>query len=133
MKLGVFKMKIKVFSRSVIFALVFLVAIIGVTLILYRTSPEPVTGAAVLDEKAVLAQCLTQKGVSMGGAEWCGHCKNQKEMFGDSFEYIDYHDCDQDKTWCDANGITGYPTWIINGQKYPGEKTLEQLKDLAAC
>lgn len=31
------------------------------------------------------AKCLTEKGAKMYGTSWCGHCKNQKALFGDSF------------------------------------------------
>jgi len=33
------------------------------------------------------AECLNQKGAVMYGAYWCGHCKDQKKMFGNSFKY----------------------------------------------
>lgn len=79
------------------------------------------------------AKCLTSKGAKMYGADWCGHCKNQKEMFGDSFQYIDYVECTEETEACKAAGISGYPTWIINGMKYPGEKTLEELASLSGC
>lgn len=80
-----------------------------------------------------LAQCLTQKGVKMYGTEWCSHCKNQKSIFGDSFQYIDYVDCDKNKDECLTAGIGGYPTWIINGEQYPGEQSLERLAGLSGC
>jgi hypothetical protein len=32
---------------------------------------------------------------------------------------------------CQAAGIEGFPTWEINGQKYTGEKTLQELADLS--
>ncbi len=79
------------------------------------------------------AQCLTDKGLKMYGTEWCSHCKNQKEFFGDSFKSIDYTDCDINKETCLIEGITGYPTWKINGESYPGEQSLETLAKLAGC
>lgn len=79
------------------------------------------------------AQCLTEKGVTMYGTEWCGHCKNQKEMFGNAFQYINYVDCDLDKAACSAAGVRGYPTWNIDGENYPGEKPLAQLSELSGC
>jgi predicted lactoylglutathione lyase len=79
-------------------------------------------------------KCLTEKGISMGGTEWCSHCKNQKEMFGSSFQYVDYHDCDLEQEWCTEKGITGYPTWILSdGSKHPGEQKLSTLAELSGC
>ncbi len=79
------------------------------------------------------AQCLTENGAVMYGAYWCGHCQNQKEMFGSSFQYINYVECTEQGDLCQEAGITGYPTWIINGNKYPGEKPLETLVSLSGC
>ncbi|MBU3941128.1 MAG: hypothetical protein KKH88_04335 [Nanoarchaeota archaeon] len=80
-----------------------------------------------------LAQCLTESGATMYGTEWCSHCKDQKDLFGNSFQYVNYVDCDQDKTSCSNAGITGYPTWVINNEKYPGVQQLSKLKELTNC
>ena len=79
------------------------------------------------------AKCLTEKGVKMYGADLCGHCANQKRMFGESFQYITYIECTQSQEICISEGIRGYPTWKYNGQSYPGEKTLQALSDLSGC
>ncbi|MCF7861887.1 hypothetical protein K9M79_06595 [Candidatus Woesearchaeota archaeon] len=81
----------------------------------------------------VLAQCLTEKGVVMYGTLWCSHCNNQKSMFGDSFKYIDFIDCDQERQVCSDEGVRGYPTWIIAGRAYSGEQTFEKLKQASGC
>jgi hypothetical protein len=79
------------------------------------------------------AQCLTEKGVKMYGTEWCSHCKNQKAAFGSSFQYVDYVDCDKNKQACNSADITGYPTWTIEGNNYPGEQQLNNLASLSGC
>jgi parvulin-like peptidyl-prolyl isomerase len=85
------------------------------------------------------AKCLTKNGAKFYGASWCPHCNNQKTAFGDSFKYVTYVECavegnPQIQTpECDQAGITGYPTWIINGQQYPGEQTLEGLARISGC
>ncbi len=76
------------------------------------------------------AQYLTQQEVKMYGTDWCPHCKNQKKLFGNSFQYIDYIDCDWDGELCEVAKIRGYPTWNIDGQNYPGEQSLERLASL---
>ena len=70
------------------------------------------------------AQCLTDHGVVMYGTQWCSHCNNQKAAFGDAFRYVTFVDCDQDRSACDAAGVEGYPTWIVNGESHPGEQNL---------
>ena len=109
--------------------LIIMVVLIGVFYINNKITGN-VVGGGEYDE---FAQYLTAEGVKMYGTEWCSHCKNQKELFGNSFQYIDYIDCDRKKDECLRNGVKGYPTWIIEGIKYPGEQRLGRLADLTEC
>lgn len=88
----------------------------------------------------VLAKCLTEAGVKMYGAWWCPHCKNQKDMFGKSFRYINYVECAvpgsrQGQTReCQDAGIEGYPTWIFpDGRIVQGEVKPEKFSDITNC
>jgi hypothetical protein len=84
------------------------------------------------------AKCLTEKGVTMYGAYWCPHCQNQKDMFGESWQFVNYIECSlpnrggQTKVCADEK-ITGYPTWDINGVRKSGELSLQQLSELSGC
>ena len=98
-----------------------------------NNNPSPSDNDSSLGGYDLFAQCLTEKGVKMYGTEWCSHCKNQKKMFGDSFQHVDYIDCDLNKDECQEAGIGGYPTWIIGGEKYPGEQSFERLASLTEC
>jgi glutaredoxin len=97
------------------------------------SSLQQLIGSADPGDKDQLAKCLTEKGVVMYGAEWCGYCKKQKEAFGTSFQYINYVDCDKFSSDCSAAGVQGFPTWSINGQNYPGLQDLGTLKSIAGC
>ncbi len=82
-----------------------------------------------------LAKALSEKGMVLYGAYWCGHCNNQKKLFGDAVKYLDYVECDpsgenSNTEECSANGIEGYPTWVYQGQKYSGERSLEKLAQI---
>jgi len=82
------------------------------------------------------AQCLTEKGAVMYGAKWCSHCKAQKAMFGDSFKYIKYVECPDEKNIqiCLENDVQGYPTWIIGtSTKLEGEVSFEKLSEVSGC
>ena len=90
------------------------------------------TGKTVEEAKLdKFAQDLTAAGLTMYGTSWCSHCQNQKKLFDSSFKYINYVDCDKDSGICAIEGIKGYPTWKINGESYPGEKSLQDLARLA--
>jgi hypothetical protein len=79
------------------------------------------------------AQCLTDNGDRMYGTLWCSHCNDQKNRFGSSFSYVDFTDCDASVSACKEQGIQAYPTWIINGVKYTGTKSLEELSLISGC
>ncbi|MHA1852452.1 MAG: glutaredoxin family protein [Candidatus Heimdallarchaeaceae archaeon] len=81
----------------------------------------------------VFAQCLSDKGIVMYGSKYCSHCENQKALFGDAFKYINYVECTENKQTCIEKGIMYVPAWIINGEKYTGEMSLERLSELSGC
>ncbi|ERT07552.1 VKORC1/thioredoxin domain protein [Lyngbya aestuarii BL J] len=84
-----------------------------------------------------LARHLQQLNAKEYGAYWCPHCHDQKQLFGkEAFAMIDYVECDPKgknarPQLCKEAGITGYPTWEIDGQFYPGTASLEKLADLS--
>ena len=90
-------------------------------------------------EIKTLAQCLTDQGFKLYGAFWCGHCKDQKDMFGAAASLLNYVECstpdgnDQTEV-CQQAGIESYPTWEFpDGTKTPGVITLKQLITASGC
>ncbi len=79
------------------------------------------------------AQCLTDSGDRMYGTLWCSHCNDQKNIFGSSFSYVDFTDCDANVSACREQGIEAYPTWMINGVKYTGTRSIEELSAISGC
>lgn len=79
------------------------------------------------------AQCLTDSGAVMYGTDWCSFCQRQKDLFENSFRLIDSVDCDRNRRECQVQGVSGFPTWKINGQLYPGLQSLERLSELTGC
>ena len=90
-------------------------------------------GCSNQGEYDALAQCMTEKGAAMYGTDWCSHCQDQKEIFGKSFQYVTYINCDKSRFACDEAGVTGYPTWVINGETYNGIQQLYKLAQLTEC
>ena len=96
-----------------------------------NTAPVPTTksGTAELG----LARHLRKIGAKMYGAYWCPHCHDQIALFGkEAYSILPYVECAQDGKNSQANacleaGVRGFPTWSINGKKYEGTQTLEQL------
>ncbi len=85
------------------------------------------------------AQCLSEVGMVEYGAYWCHNCEIQKDMFGSSFEYVNYVECDpngkngQPEVCLDA-GIEAYPTWRHpDGREWVGVQTMEKLSQVSGC
>src|SRR5690606_21458805 len=100
---------------------------------------EPVQNLANSQDTATLAQCIAASGAKFYGAYWCPHCADQKEMFGDAIQYIDYIECDARgenarADVCLANNIQSYPTWIFSdGEWLVGSRSVEELAERAGC
>ncbi|MBI5412254.1 hypothetical protein HZA43_03725 [Candidatus Peregrinibacteria bacterium] len=85
------------------------------------------------------AQCLKDKGAVFYEAFWCGHCKNQKKLFGDSAQFLSYVECatpdGQNQTQeCLDQEIKGYPTWeFADGSRQSGEMSFDELSKKTGC
>jgi glutaredoxin len=63
----------------------------------------------------------------------CSHCKDQEDLFGDNWKYINTLDCVASKAniqICINNNITRTPTWVINGNQYIGVQSIQTLENL---
>jgi hypothetical protein len=123
----------KAFAYLVVIVIVVIGAAYGISAYAGFASGQP----GPYDE---FAQCITDSGAELYGAYWCGNCQRQKLNFGDSFEYLDYTECDAkdpegkgQPLVCDEKGIVKYPTWIIDGAKYTGLKSMQELSELTGC
>lgn len=116
-------------SQKVFFIVLAVVIVLGLISILVATRKD----------YDAFATCLVEKGYVMAGAEWCSHCKAQKDSFKGAFEDIiipagAYKDCEVDTDWCQNAGVTGYPTWITPDQHtIPGVQQLSTLAKLSGC
>jgi thiol-disulfide isomerase/thioredoxin len=87
------------------------------------------------------ARCLGEKQSAMYGAFWCDHCREQKELFGNSAQYLPYVECVEKGTrkvteQCKALGIRRTPTWIFeqSGERVEGKVlSLQELSQKTGC
>lgn len=93
------------------------------------------------DQALAIGKRLQDKDAKMYGAYWCSHCNNQKQELGmevvkekQMFTYVecDKEGLDSKYNTCKAmkDKVPGYPTWEIDGQYFPGEKSLDELEKL---
>ncbi len=90
-------------------------------------------------EYDAFAQCLSDANATFYGAYWCGHCKEQKDVFGKSFKYLNSVECSlpnnagQTQECTDA-GIRGYPTWkFADGSEHLGPASFDVLSAKTGC
>jgi len=111
--------------------MVVLLAVVGVLVFWPEKTPSY--------ELDSFANCLTQKGAVMYGAYWCPHCNNQKQMFGSSWQYVNYIECSLPNRAgqtqvCNQADIKAYPTWeFLDGNRLEGELTFTQLIQYSNC
>ncbi|MCZ6749135.1 MAG: vitamin K epoxide reductase family protein [SAR324 cluster bacterium] len=67
------------------------------------------------------------------GAFWCPNCDRQKREFRASASRLPYIECSPggrnapQAPVCGINGVTVYPTWVIDGRKYEGYLSADTL------
>lgn len=80
-----------------------------------------------------LAQHLTDTGAVFYGAHWCPSCREQKHLFSGAADKLPYVECAQGgpnsgmSNRCVQAGVSGYPTWVINGRPVVGVIQPENL------
>ena len=85
-----------------------------------------------------LATHLQDSGARFYGAYWCPACQAQKALFTASVERLPYVECTPGGRSGPraVDGVTRniqeYPTWIIDGQRYPGVVSVERLARLSS-
>ncbi len=85
------------------------------------------------------AQCLTDNDATFYGAYWCPHCAAQKELLGNSMEFITYVECSLPNkagqtVVCQKANITSYPTWeFADGERVTGVMQLADLAEKTGC
>jgi len=85
------------------------------------------------------AQCLSAKQATMYGLYWCPHCIEQKQMFGESFHYVNYVECavkgsSEMAPQCKIAGVKLFPSWQFSGESpKEGVLSLDALSDKTGC
>lgn len=80
-----------------------------------------------------LGQCLSEAGVTMYGSDRCQNCQDQKMLFDDDFENVDYINCDFQRELCRERGVTFYPVWAKGNDILVGVQSLNQLSTFSGC
>jgi hypothetical protein len=107
-----------------------LALVLNVAPIVYYNLPQPSLES--------FARCLQTQQVRMYGTDTCQMCNVQKKLFGESWSFVDYVDCQQQPALCSAGAIVAYPTWarLKNGAivvRHEGVMTTKELAEWSGC
>ncbi|KAL7461305.1 hypothetical protein ACHAXS_001724 [Conticribra weissflogii] len=100
-----------------------------------KNTPPPITTTST-PQALSLAADLSALDSKMYGAFWCSHCYDQKQSLGsEAMRSIPYVECDRDgyhtqRDLCRAKDVPGYPTWEIGGELFPGERSVDELREI---
>ncbi|HTZ41830.1 MAG TPA: hypothetical protein VMC07_01320 [Candidatus Omnitrophota bacterium] len=117
-------MKIKRKNLVTLFIIIGILILAGI-IIYFQAKP----GAGVSPQ---IAACIGKHSI-MYSQTGCHYCKQQKELFGNSVQYLNITECDINSAPCTKLGIQATPTWIINGTWYVGVQPIEKLQNLTGC
>jgi len=105
----------------------------------------PVEASAANMELSALdsfSNCLAERNIVMYGGDGCGFCLEQKKLFGSSFRFIKYHNCEleQNQVECVRKAMKKWPTWYLLASnnddeiaKVEGVQSLEKLVEFSGC
>jgi thiol-disulfide isomerase/thioredoxin len=107
------------------------IILLGILLTIYYFTSKPSEG---FEDSAT-------KSVVICKAEWCGHCKKAKPEFDNLLSAspiklndgttatVKVLDADTDKEEIAKYNVKGYPTVLIQGKEFPGERTSSAIID----
>jgi len=104
-----------------------LILILALTFIINGCTNSPTNGIDAGTVNCIVGNSTVYVSVT------CGVCAEQKEIFGEQFKNLNSVDCTEEQQKCVDMGISHVPTWVINGEKMVGLKSVEELKELTGC
>jgi len=109
-------------KKRVLTTIIIVLAVIGFSVILLIKNNHNIS--------IEIAKCIGENSelyIQLG----CHACGIQLENFGENEKYLNVIDCFYEREKCE--GIMYTPTWVINGEKYIGVQSIEELKELCGC
>ena len=78
--------------------------------------------------------CLAENNFVIYGADWCGYCQQLVSQFGD-YDIVApiYVECTEKEELCKEKGVTGYPTILLNGERFPGGRNFSDFAQYTGC
>lgn len=123
-------------KQGMVLIIVLILIIVVISYILLNNGGDgngnPINGTNPINSSNETINCIAKNSkvyISTG----CVACAAQERIFGKEFKYLNITDCKITPQECIEKNIINVPTWFINGKKYEGVHTIEQLKNLTGC
>ena len=110
-------------KRNIFFLIIFFIILVIILITFLKADNNH-------DSKVI--KCIAEKS-KLYVSKTCGHCAGQKEILGEYLDLFEVIDCTTETQKCIDNEILYVPTWLINGEKYTGKKSISELKELTRC
>lgn len=114
-------------TKNILITILFIAVVVIIAIVIIHLTKKT---SGIVDES--VAKCIGQNSilyVQLG----CSHCEDQKNLFGNSYQYLNVTDCFYETGVCINNSIEATPTWVIKDQRYVGVQTVEKIKELTGC
>ena len=96
---------------------------------------EPASENTISSEELTeFIYCLKEANFVIYGANWCGWTEKLTNMFG-GFDMVKpiYVECTEEEELCEEKEVSAYPTILIKGEGYQGERTFEKIAAATSC
>ncbi len=94
---------------------------------------SPIITTSSSPQKVKFAKFLRENNIVMYSVYWCSHCNDQKKLFGkEAVKELKIVECaidgkENQYELCKRKGISGFPSWEINGEIKSGTRDLNDL------
>jgi len=112
-------------NKNTIILILLIIVIIGIIILITSLKPKG-------EWTEQQAKCVSEK-AKLFVSKTCGHCSEQETILGEYADLFEIIDCTTEPKTCINNQVITMPTWIINEIKFPGLKSISQLKQITNC
>ena len=118
-------------KKRIFISLGILVALV-ITFLVITNEITKYTGYSTSDNPNSLS-CLGQQNMELYINSTDSDNALKNIVLTDYLQYFKIHNCFTNNHPCVDNGITDFPTWIINGEKYVGDISVSDLGNYTGC
>jgi hypothetical protein len=119
-------------GKRIVVSFSILIVLIGVFFVV-TNNVSKYNGLSVSNGETKFQKCLSTQDIKLFiNTESTDESIKNTGLF-DNIQYFKIQNCFTNNQICLDNGVSDFPTWIINGNKYSGDITESQLSEYTSC